>query len=97
MDLEQQAQIVGSIHDALEKLVGETLRVRANMGRSKIVECDGVLSQVHPQLFIVEIKRKRGGVYRQSYQYVDILTGIVELSYQDEPLFADIIEAVSAN
>ena len=68
MDLEKQAQIVDSIHDTLSEFVGQKLRVRANMGRSKIVESEGVLIQVHPQLFILEVQRKRGAKARQSYQ-----------------------------
>lgn len=94
MDLAQQAKIVESIHDTLEGYVGQRLRVKANMGRSKIIESEGVLTQVHPRLFIMEIDRKRGRTARQSYQYVDVLTGTVELSQNDEPIFAPfIIEA----
>ena len=84
MDLAKQAQIVDSIHDTLSDFVGQKLRVRANMGRSKIVESEGVLMQVHPKLFIMEVKRKRGVAARQSYQYVDILTGRFELSQNGE-------------
>ncbi len=47
--------------------------------------------QVHPQLFIMEIDRKRGSKARQSYQYVDVLTGMVELSQNGEPLFEPFI------
>lgn len=94
MDLAQQAKIVDSIHDTLSDFVGQRLRVRANMGRSKIVESEGTLTQVHPRLFIMEIDRKRGRTARQSYQYVDILTGTVELSQNGEPLFEPfVIEA----
>jgi hypothetical protein len=57
------------------------------MGRSKIVESEGVLTQVHPRLFVMEVDRKRGRTARQSYQYVDVLTGTVELSQNGEPLF----------
>ena len=71
MDLAKQAQIVDSIHDTLHDFVGQRLKVRANMGRSKIVESEGTLMQVHPQLFIMEVDRKRGRTARQSYQYVD--------------------------
>ena len=92
MDLAKQAKIVDSIHDTLNDFVGQRLKVRANMGRSKIVECEGVLTQVHPQLFIMEVDRKRGRTARQSYQYVDVLTGMVELSQDGEPLFAPFIE-----
>ena len=89
MDLAQQAKIVDSIHDTLHDFVGQRLKVRANMGRSKIVESEGVLTQVHPQLFIMEVDRKRGRTARQSYQYVDILTGMVELfdAETKEPIF----------
>ena len=80
MDLAKQAQIVDSIHDTLHDFVGQRLKVRANMGRSKIVESEGTLMQVHPQLFIMEVDRKRGRTARQSYQYVDVLTGMVELA-----------------
>ena len=87
MDLAQQAKIVDSIHDRLNEFVGQRLRVKANMGRSKIIESEGVLTQVHPRLFVMEIDRKRGRTARQSYQYVDVLTGTVELSQNGEPLF----------
>ena len=87
MDLAQQAKIVDSIHDTLNDFVGQRLTVRANMGRSKIVESEGVLTQVHPRLFIMEVDRKRGRTARQSYQYVDVLTGTVELSQNGEPIF----------
>ena len=96
MDLAKQAQIIGNIHDTLSQYVGQKLRVRANMGRSKIVESEGVLMQVHPQLFIMEVKRKRGASARQSYQYVDVLTGMVELSQDGQPLFGSFIEEEAA-
>lgn len=91
MDLAQQAKIVDSIHDTLNDYVGQRLRVKANMGRSKIIESEGVLTQVHPRLFIMELDRKRGRTARQSYQYVDVLTGTVELSQNGEPLFEPFI------
>ena len=87
MDLAQQAKLVDFIHDTLETYLNQKLRVRANMGRSKIVESTGTLTQVHPRLFIMEMDRKRGRTARQSYQYVDVLTGTVELSQDGEPLF----------
>ncbi len=91
MDLAQQAKIIDSIHDTLNDFVGMKLRVKANMGRSKIVESVGTLTQVHPKLFIMEMDRKRGRTARQSYQYVDVLTGMVELSQDGEPIFEPFI------
>jgi uncharacterized protein Veg len=92
MDLAKQAQIIDNIHDKLSEYVGQKLRVKANMGRSKIIESEGVLMQVHPQLFIMEVQRKRGVSARQSYQYVDVLTGMVELSQNGEQIFGTFIE-----
>ena len=67
------------IKDRLRDLEGQRVKVRANMGRSRIVERAGTLVHVHPSLFVVEVEERRGRTARQSYQYVDILTGTVEL------------------
>ena len=59
------------------------------------MESEGVLTQVHPQLFIMEVDRKRGRKMRQSYQYVDVLTGMVTLSQNGESLFDNLIDELS--
>lgn len=92
MDLAKQAQIVDGIHETLKEIVGQKIKVRANMGRSKIVENVGTLTQVHPRLFIMEVERKRGRTARHSYQYADVLTGTVELSQDGEPIFGEFID-----
>lgn len=97
MDLARQATVVDQIRETLEQLVGQRLHVRANMGRSKIMESEGTLTQVHPQLFIMEVDRKRGRTVRQSYQYVDVLTGMVELSREGESLFQALIDELAAD
>lgn len=70
---------VDEIRDQLKSLEGQRLKVRANMGRSRIVERAGTLVHAHPSLFIIEVEERRGRTARQSYQYVDVLTGTVEL------------------
>ena len=70
---------VDEIKDRLRDLEGQRVKVRANIGRSRIVERAGTLVHVHPSLFVVEVEERRGRTARQSYQYVDILTGTVEL------------------
>ncbi|MEE8704961.1 MAG: Veg family protein [Olsenella sp.] len=70
---------VDLIHEELSHYVGQRIKVRANMGRSRIVERTGVLVQAHPSLFVIEVEERRGRKARQSYQYVDVLTGTVEL------------------
>ena len=70
---------VDEIKDRLRDLEGQRIKVRANMGRSRLVERAGTLVHVHPSLFVVEVEERRGRTARQSYQYGDILTGTVEL------------------
>ena len=91
MDLQKQALIIDSIHDTLNTLVGQRLSVRENMGRSKIVEGEGILTQVHPRLFIMEIDRKRGRTARKSFQFADVLTGMVKLSQNGQPIFGTFV------
>lgn len=80
MEIEETHNKVEDIHEKLESMKGERVRVRANMGRSRIVEREGTLLQAHGSLFILEVDERRGRKARQSYQYVDVLTGAVELS-----------------
>ena len=94
MELEKQARIVDDIRAELQERIDTRLKVRANMGRSKVIECEGVLMQAHPSLFILEIDRKRGRKARQSYQYVDVLTGMVELYDVEtgQPVFGSFVD-----
>ena len=80
--MENEVPTVNKIDEIRERLLslkGERMKVRANMGRSRIVERTGTLVQAHPSLFVVEVEERRGRTARQSYQYVDVLTGTVEL------------------
>ena len=71
---------VSTIQEKLSSMTGGRLKVKANMGRGRIMEREGTLMQAHPSLFVMEVDEKRGRKARQSHQYVDILTGTVELS-----------------
>jgi len=83
MDTMNQVQVVGRIRADLESMMGSRMKLKANMGRSKVLEREGVLGQTHPSLFVLKIDEKRGRTARVSYSYVDILTGTVELTHCD--------------
>lgn len=70
---------VDQIREELTARQGQRLKVRANMGRSRVAEHTGTLLAVHPSLFIVKTEERRGRTATHSYQYVDVLTGTVEL------------------
>lgn len=67
------------IKKGLESHVGERIRVRANKGRRKIVEKEGILEKTYPSIFVVQINEERAGSRRVSYSYTDVLTETVEL------------------
>ncbi len=78
-----QADKVSRIRNDLEALTGTRMRLKANMGRSKILEREGILEQIHPSLFVVRVDEKRDRTARVSYSYVDVLTGTVELTHAE--------------
>ena len=63
---EMEVNHVDDIHEKLTDMVGDRVKVKAN-------------KSVHPAVFIVEVDERRGRKSRQSYQYIDVLTGQVEL------------------
>ena len=76
---ELEVNHVDEIKDKLAQMVGERVKVKANMGRTRVIERMGTVKTVHPAVFIVGVNERRGRTSRQSYQYVDVLTGTVEL------------------
>ncbi len=62
----------------LEAYVGEKIRLRANKGRKKIIEREGVLEGTYPNIFTVRLS-EADTVRRVSYSYADLLTETVEL------------------
>ena len=71
---------IDAIREEISSLTGSKVFVKANLGRSRIIERTGELIESHPSLFVVEVEEGRGRKARQSYQYVDVLTNTVELS-----------------
>lgn len=76
---EMEDNHVAEIQEKLSGMVGDRVKVKANMGRTRVIERLGIIKNVHPAVFIIEVDERRGRKSRQSYQYVDVLTGTVEL------------------
>ena len=74
---------IDAIREEISSLTGSKVYVKANLGRSRIIERTGELIESHPALFVVEVEEGRGRRARQSYQYVDVLTNTVELTNPD--------------
>ncbi len=76
---EMEVNHVAEIQEKLSGMVGDRVKVKANMGRTRVIERLGIIKNVHPAVFIIEVDERRGRKSRQSHQYVDVLTGTVEL------------------
>jgi len=68
-----------AIRKGLDRYVGSQIRLRANNGRQKIVEKEGVLEGTYPNLFVIKLAQDSQAQKRVSYTYSDILTKTVEL------------------
>lgn len=73
------------IKQDLESFVGKRVKLRANRGRRKIIEAEGVLEKTYPKVFVVKLNSD-SAVRRMSYTYADVLTSTVELTVEDQPI-----------
>lgn len=74
---------LADIKKSLDCHLGKRLQLRANGGRKKTVECEGVLSETYNAIFVVELNEDNAQK-RVSYSYTDILTEAVEITFLDD-------------
>ena len=73
---------LSDIKKDLESFVGSKIRLKANRGRNRIIEKEGVLESIYPNIFVVKLDERRVE-RRVSYSYADVLTETVELFVYD--------------
>lgn len=71
------------IRKKLEPHVGEKIRLKANRGRRKTFEKEGILESTYPSIFVIRIDEPNY-FQRVSFTYADVLTETVELSFGEE-------------
>lgn len=72
--------VLFEIRKKLESHIGEKIKLRANRGRRKTYEKEGVLESIYPSIFIVRVD-ENNYFQRLSFSYADVLTETVELSF----------------
>lgn len=70
------------IRKDLDSFVGQEVSLKANTGRKKVFQVNGILEQTYPRVFVVKF-RERQVERRVSYSYADLLTEVVEISIGD--------------
>lgn len=66
----------------MDSFVGQEVSLKANTGRKKVFQVNGILEQTYPKVFVVKF-RERQVERRVSYSYADLLTEVVEISIGD--------------
>ena len=74
---------ISEIKKDLEFFVGSKVRLKANRGRNRIIEREGVLESLYPNIFVIRLNERK--IERKvSYTYADVLTETVELFVYDK-------------
>lgn len=73
------------IREDLDLFVGKTIKIKANRGRKKVFEVEGILEQTYPKVFVVRFQ-ERQVERRISYSYADLLTKAVELTVNNNQI-----------
>ncbi|ACB83647.1 Veg family protein [Natranaerobius thermophilus] len=74
---------IGEIKDSLEQCVGKKIKLKANGGRKKVIEKEGILENTYPSLFIIRVDESSFS-QRFTFNYADVLTKTVELTLIDD-------------
>ncbi len=73
--------VLNEIKNSVNSYVGEEVKVKANRGRRKAIEKEGVLEKTHSNIFVVNINNENR---KLSYSYADLLTDNVELKVKED-------------
>jgi len=74
--------VLNKIKDSINSYVGEEVRIKANRGRRKAIEKEGILEKTHSNVFVVNVDDDENR--KMSYSYADLLTDNVELKVKSD-------------
>lgn len=67
------------VRESVESNIGEKVRLKANRGRRRTYENEGVIHDIYPSVFTVQVNQDEENARTLCYTYSDILTSNVEL------------------
>lgn len=71
---------LGQVKKNIETCLGQKIILKSNVGRNRVVEEEGKLSQTYPNVFVVEFEEAKR---KATYSYTDVLIKSVEISVAD--------------
>lgn len=76
-------QTLSNIREKLNDKLGKKVKLTAYEPRNLVIEHTGVLTQTYPSVFIIDLEDTPNSIDRVSYNYSDILTGYIELQFNN--------------
>ncbi|MCI5936909.1 MAG: Veg family protein [Eubacterium sp.] len=70
---------VRSVRNGLSDYVGSRVQVKSNLGRRKYDILEGVIKDLYPCIFTIEVDGKDDSPQLYSYSYTDVITKDVQL------------------
>jgi uncharacterized protein Veg len=64
----------------VESSIGKRVKLKANRGRRKTFEKEGIIEKTYPNIFVIKLDDKTCDSRRVTYSYSDILTETVEIT-----------------
>ncbi|MCL2356097.1 MAG: Veg family protein [Defluviitaleaceae bacterium] len=68
------------VRNDIQRNIGSKVRLETNKGRHKSVISKGVISNVYPSIFTVQLNDGPGPSRKLSFSYTDVLTNAVEIT-----------------
>lgn len=72
---------IAQIKEKMEDQIGSKITLVAQTGRKRQTEHTGILSELYPAVFVVDLEDADHSFDRVSYSYTDILTHTVEVEF----------------
>lgn len=66
-------------HD-IQKYIGSRVKLKSNKGRQKCVINEGVITDVYPSIFTVQLFQGTEACRKISFSYTEVLTNSVEIT-----------------
>ena len=71
------------VRSDIQRIIGSKVRLETNKGRHKSVVNKGIVSNVYPSIFTVQVSDGKEPARKLSFSYTDVLTNTVEITLCD--------------
>ena len=68
------------VRNDIQRIIGSTVRLETNKGRHKSVINKGIVSNVYPSIFTIQLSDDPDTSRKLSFSYTDVLTNTVEIT-----------------